>query len=196
MKISIISVIVSLLLSGAASASAIQPIDVTFAHAAAQTLKRLGDDEARIVSSSPTGFTFCRDSSSSLWKYEYSDLEQVAYLQRGENPPQTGGKRSSPTVIETNSAACNGSADVPFEPVVKPGTSRWLALGLIVGLLLVGFRFTYRAFKHRYYDRTTFSNPRFAKMVESMPPHYSTAKALAAFGAAAVAAWIYFGVLA
>lgn len=75
-------------------------------------------------------------------------------------------------------------------PVVDPTTVNWPLAALIAVLFLTGVRFTYRAIVHRHYDRTPFSDPQLQKAVESMPPHYSTAKALAAFAAAI--ALLYF----
>lgn len=84
----------------------------------------------------------------------------------------------------------SGAAWASGIPVVDPTTVNWPLATMITVLVLLGARYTYRAIVHRHYDRTPFTDPQMQKAAESMPPHYSTAKALAAFAAAI--ALLYF----
>ncbi|MGF6110357.1 MULTISPECIES: hypothetical protein [Pseudomonas] len=96
----------SLLFSLAASATGIIPVfDLDFTRTATTTLQKLGINDACIISASnPDAFTYCREGSSTLWKYQVLDLEQQAAMQMGEMRPSTGYHRI--TVVQLNSTAC------------------------------------------------------------------------------------------
>lgn len=192
MKKSIICFLGSLLTSVAACATGIIPvIDLDFTRAATESLKKLGINDACIIAASnPTAFTYCREGSPTLWQYQSFDLEQLTAIQGGKKLPSTDDKRIS--VVEVNSAACQQDN---FAPPVKPATTHWPAIGLIALLLLIGLRYTYRAIRHRHNTRTAFSAPQVQRLTESVPLHTATAKALLAFGIAAVTAFVFFGYL-
>ena len=132
----------SLLVSLATSATGIIPvIDLDFTRSATETLQKLGINDACIIAAShPGAFTYCREGSSTLWKYQALDLEQQAAIQIGQKS-STDYQRI--TVAQLNSAACEPEHHAP---VVKPATSRGLVLGFGLGLLtlflLIGFRRT------------------------------------------------------
>lgn len=190
MKISTLCVAGNLLVSVAASATGIIPvIDLDFTRSAAETLKKRGINDACIVAASnPKAFTYCREGSSTLWKYQALDLEQQAAILNGEKPHLTD--YGQITLVEVDSAACQQDNPLPF---VKPAISRGLALGLITLFLLIGFRYTYRAIRHFFYGHAAFSDPRMQRLAEPLPPYNSTTKALGAFGIAAAVALVYFG---
>jgi hypothetical protein len=192
LKKSIICFLGSLLISVTVCATGIIPvIDLDFTRSATETLKKLGINDACIIAASnPTAFTYCREGSSTLWQYQAFDLEQLRAIQGVKKLPSADDKRIS--VVEVNSVACQQDN---FEPLVKPATTHWPAIGLIALLLLIGVRYTYRAIKHRHYHRTGFSDTRFQRLTESVPLHTSTTKALLAFVIAAVVAFVYFGYL-
>ncbi|WP_177338855.1 hypothetical protein [Pseudomonas sp. Root329] len=142
MKTSTICVAGSLLVSVAASATGMIPvIDLDFTRSAAETLKKRGINDACIVAASnPKTFTYCREGSPTLWKYQALDLEQQAVILNDEKLLLTDNGQI--TVAEADSAACQ--QDNPA-PLVKPAITRGLALGLITLFLLIGLRYTYRA---------------------------------------------------
>ena len=142
MKISIICVAGSLLVSVAASATGIIPaFDLDFTRSADETLKKRGINDACIIAASTSKtFTYCREGSSTLWKYQALDLEQQAAILNGEKRHLTD--YGQITVAEVDSAACQQDNPVSF---VKPAITRGLALGLITLLLLIGLRYTHRA---------------------------------------------------
>lgn len=78
------------------------------------------------------------------------------------------------------------------QPVVDPAVSGYLAAGLIAIFVLIGLRFTYRAFMFRFVFNKPFHDPKLQAMAEKMPPHRSTLKALIAYAVALVLAWVYF----
>jgi hypothetical protein len=142
LKISTICVAGSLLVSVAATATGMIPvIDLDFTRSAAETLKKRGINDACIVAASnPKTFTYCREGSPTLWKYQALDLEQQAVILNDEKLLLTDNGQI--TVAEADSAACQ--QDNPA-PLVKPAITRGLALGLITLFLLIGLRYTYRA---------------------------------------------------
>lgn len=190
MKISTICVAGNLLVSVAASGTGIIPvIDLDFTRSAAETLKKQGINDACIIAASnPKAFTYCREGSSTLWKYQALDLEQQAAILNGEKPNVTD--YGQITVAEVISASCQQDSPVPF---VKPAITRRLALGLITLFLLMGLRYTYRTIMHFHYESAAFSAPRLQRLTERLPAHNSTVKALGAFGIAATVALVYFG---
>lgn len=164
-------------------------IDLDFTRSAAETLKKRGINDACIIAASnPKAFTYCREGSSTLWKYQALDLEQQAAILNGEKLHLTD--YGQITVAEVDSAACQQDNPMPF---VKPAITRGLALGLITLFLLIGFRYTYRAIMRRHYEHAAFSDPGLQRLTESLPSHNSTAKAFGAFGIAASVALVYFG---
>jgi hypothetical protein len=78
------------------------------------------------------------------------------------------------------------------QPFLDPAIGRYIALALIAVFLLLGFRFSYRTFMYRFVFNEPFSDPRLQKMSESLPPHRSATKALAAFAAAGFITWLTF----
>ncbi|MHC8334274.1 hypothetical protein [Pseudomonas sp. LB3P25] len=142
MKISTLCVAGNLLVSFAAFATGTIPaIDLDFTRSAAETLKKRGINDACIVAASnPKTFTYCREGSSTLWKYQALDLEQQAAILNGEKQHLTD--YGQITVAQVDSAACQQDNPMPF---VKPAITRGLALGLITLFLLIGLRSTYRA---------------------------------------------------
>jgi hypothetical protein len=142
LKISTICVAGSLLVSVAASATGIIPaLDLDFTRSAAETLKKRGINDACIIAASnPKTFTYCREGSPTLWKYQALDLEQQAAILNGEKRHLTD--YGQITVAEVDSAACEQDNRVPL---VKPAITRGLGLSLITLLLLIGLRYTYRA---------------------------------------------------
>ncbi|WP_317850762.1 hypothetical protein [Pseudomonas sp. A-B-19] len=188
LNISVICLLSSLLVAVAASATGITSIfDLGFTRSATETLKKLDINDAFIIAvSSPAAFTFCRNGSSTLWKYQVLDLEAAT---------QIGQKRSSTdyqlvSVAQVDSIACERDH---LAPLVKPPVRRGLVLGLITLFLLVGLRYTYRAIMDCRYDQTGFSKPGLQRLSESRLPYNSTVMALAAWGIAAATAFVYFG---
>ncbi|KJZ49769.1 MULTISPECIES: hypothetical protein [Pseudomonas] len=190
MNISAICLLSGLLVSVAASATRVNPVfDLDFTRSATETLKKLDINDASIVAiSSPAAFTFCREGSSTLWKYQALDLEQQAVIQIGQ-------KRSSAdyqqiTVVELDSVACEQDH---LMPLVKPAIRHGLVLGLITLFLLAGLRYTYRAIMHCCYDQAGFSKPGLQRFGESRSMQNSTVMALLAWGVVAATAFVYFG---
>jgi len=142
LKISTICVAGTLLVSVAASATGVIPVlDLDFTRSAAETLKKRGIDDACIIAASnPKTFTYCREGSPTLWKYQALDLEQQATILNREKRHLTD--YGQITVVEDDSAACQQDNPVPL---IKPAMTRGLGLGLITLLLLMGLRYTYRA---------------------------------------------------
>ena len=142
MKISTICVAGTLLVSVAASATGVIPVlDLDFTRSAAETLKKRGIEDACIIAASnPKTFTYCREGSPTLWKYQALDLEQQATILNREKRHLTD--YGQITVVEDDSAACQQDNPVPL---IKPTMTRGLGLGLITLLLLMGLRYTYRA---------------------------------------------------
>ncbi|WP_032829542.1 hypothetical protein [Pseudomonas sp. GM74] len=190
MNISAICLLSSLLVSVAASASGVTPLfDLDFTRSATQTLKEMGINDACIIAvSSPAAFTYCREGSSTLWKYQALDLEQQAVIQIGQQRSSAGYQRI--TVVEVDSVACEQDH---LAPLVKPAFRHALVLGLITLFLLVGLRYTYRAIMHYCYDQAGFSKFGLQRLDESWSTQNSTVMALVAWGIVAATAFIYFG---
>ncbi|CAG8871736.1 hypothetical protein [Pseudomonas fluorescens] len=190
LNISAICVLSSLLVSVAAFASGVTPLfDLDFTRSATETLKKLDINDACIIAvSSPAAFTFCRDGSSTLWKYQALDLEQQAAIQIGQKRSSADDQRI--TVEEIDSAACE---EDHLELLVNPTITRGLVLGLITLFLVLGIRHTYRAILYCRYDPTRFSKSGWQRLSESRLPHNSTVMALAAWGVVATMAFAYFG---
>lgn len=77
-------------------------------------------------------------------------------------------------------------------PVIDPAFTVYLAAGLMAFFAVIGIRYTYRALMFRFVFNKPFNNPKFQEMAESMPPHRSTLKAVAAYSVALVIAWFFF----
>ncbi|WP_414919133.1 hypothetical protein [Pseudomonas sp. IT-P4] len=190
LNISAICLLSSLLVSVAAFATGVNPVfDLDFTRSATETLKKLDINDACIVAiSSPAAFTFCREGSSTLWKYQALDLEQQAVIQIGQ-------KRSSAdyrqiTLVEVDSVACEQDHLVELvEPAIRHG----LVLGLITLFLLVGLRYTYRAIMYCCYEQVGFSKFGLRRLDKSRSTQNSTVMALVAWGVVAATAFIYFG---
>ncbi|MDF9774135.1 hypothetical protein [Pseudomonas baetica] len=190
MNISTICVLSSLVVAVAASATGVTSVfDLDFTRSATETLKKLDINDACIIAvSSPAAFTFCRKGSSTLWKYQVLDLEQLAAIQNGQKRSTTDNQLI--TVAQVYSVACEQNH---LAPLVKPPIRRGLVLGLITLFLLVGLRYTYRAIMDCRDDQTGFSKPGLQQLSESRLPYNSTVMALAAWGMAAATAFVYFG---
>jgi hypothetical protein len=183
LKISALCATGSLLVSTAVSATGIIPVlDLDFTRPAVETLKKIGINDACIIAASnPAAFTYCREGSSTLWKYQALDLEQQASILKGEQRPATDFGRI--TVVEVDSAAC--LEDTPA-PLIKPAITRGLALGVILLFLLIGFRYTYRAIMPLRDDHKVLSDASLQRLTGYLP-----AKALGAFGIAAAVTLVY-----
>lgn len=142
LKISTICVAGNLLVSAAASATGTIPVlDLDFTRSAAETLKKRGINDACIIAASnPKTFTYCREGSSTLWKYQALDLEQQAAILNREKRHLTD--YGQITVAQVDSPACQQDNPVPL---VKPAITRGLVFGLITLFMLIGLRYTYRA---------------------------------------------------
>ncbi|CAI8893267.1 MULTISPECIES: hypothetical protein [Pseudomonas] len=187
---SAICLLSSLLVSVAASATGVNPVfDLDFTRSATETLKKLHINDACIIAiSSPAAFTFCREGSSTLWKYQALDLEQQALIQIGQKRSSTDFQQI--TLVEVDSVACEQDHLVEW---VKPTIRHGLVLGLITLFLLAGLRYTYRAIMHCCYDEAGFSKFGLQRLDESWSTHNSTVMALVAWGMAAAMAFVYFG---
>lgn len=77
-------------------------------------------------------------------------------------------------------------------PVFAASITPYLGIGLIALFVLIGIRYTYRAFMFRFVFYKPFTDQRIQAAVDTLPPHRSAAKALAAFAIAFALAWIYY----
>ncbi|WP_090186126.1 hypothetical protein [Pseudomonas arsenicoxydans] len=183
MKISTLCATGSLLVSTAASATGIVPVlDLDFTRPATETLKKLGINDACIITApNPITFTYCREGSSTLWKYQALDLEQEAAILKGEKLPSADYGRI--TVVEADSAAC---LQDKTPPLAKPAKTRGVALGVIVLFLLIGLRYIFRAIRREQHAPAIYANSPLQRLSETLP-----IKALAALGLAAAVALVY-----
>jgi hypothetical protein len=181
-----------LLVSAAANATGVMPVfDLDFTRSANDTLKKIGITDACIIkATTPITFTYCRAGSSTLWKYQALDLDQLA-LNPGD--ASQAGKAYLPiSVMEVDSAACLDEDELA--PAVNT-SPHWLVLGLIALFVGFGLRNIYRVFSHRRNNPEGFSQPDRPGMGQSLPQFDAMArtKALAAFSLAAVVAIAWFG---
>ncbi|WP_241511392.1 hypothetical protein [Pseudomonas jessenii] len=192
MKTSILCAMASLLVSVAVSANGVIPVlELDFTRSATETLKKIGINDACIIgASNPVAFTYCREGSTTLWKYQALDLDQMAVMHSDATQPSTVYQPIS--VLEFNSAACEHESNMVA--VEKPATIRWLILGLMAMSLLIGLRYSYRAMLLRRQNASEYSQPEEQASSDAPPPFQATAqtKALAAFGLAVVVAVVYF----
>ncbi|CAI8749460.1 SAG family member [Pseudomonas sp. IT-196MI5] len=188
MKISTLYAIASLLVSVAVSANGVIPVlEMDFTRSAMETLKKIGINDACIIgASSPAAFTYCREGSMTLWKYQALDLEQMATIHSDAQRPTTVYQPIS--VVEFESAACEHEYNL--SAAKKPATIRWLILGLMAVSLLIGLVYTYRAILQRRHDATVYSQPHEPGSGEFQAT--AQTKALAAFGLAVAVAFVYF----
>lgn len=192
MKLSIFCALASLLVSVAVSANGVIPVlELDYTRSAMETLKKIGIQDACIVgATNPVAFTYCREGSSTLWKYQALDLEQMAAMQSDVKRPSMIYQPVS--VVEFDSPACED--ETGMAAAEKPTAIRWLILGLMAFSLLIGLRYSYRAIQQRRDDPATYSPPAPPARAQSLPSFQATAgtKALAAFGLAAAVAFVYF----
>ena len=192
MKISALCAIASLLVSAAVSANGVIPVlEMDFTRSAMETLKKLGIEDACIIgASSASAFTYCREGSTTLWKYQALDLEQMAARHSDAQRPSTVYQPIS--VVEFESAVCE--EEMNESAAGKPATIRWLILGLLAISLLIGLHYTYRAMLQRRHDAAAYTQPQEQASSEALPPFQATArtKALAAIGLAVAVAFAYF----
>lgn len=177
-----------LLVCAQACATGVMPVfDLDFTRSANETLKKIGIHDACIIkASNPITFTYCREGSSTLWKYQALDLDQLATAQSSAvQPPMPI------SILEVDSAACVAED----EPSSAANTAaHWLAIGLIALSLLFGMRHTYRAVWLRRREPGEYAQPGQPGMDQSLPRYDAMAstKALAAFSLAAGVAIFYF----
>lgn len=178
----------SLLVSaGAFGNGSIPVLELDFTRSATETLKKHGiNDACIIVASNPSGFTYCREGSATLWKYQALDLNQPGA--QGPMLASLGDGRIS--IAEDESAACE--EELP-KPSVDPMIIRAVAISLIVLFMIIGLRFTYRASMDGDSTRTVYSGTHLPQSTGSSRAHRSASKALAAFAIAAAVTFIYFG---
>ncbi|WP_256578582.1 hypothetical protein [Pseudomonas sp. B28(2017)] len=188
MKTSTLCSMACLLVSAAVSANCVIPVlEMDFTRSAMETLKKIGINDACIISaSSPAAFTYCREGSTTLWKYQALDLEQMAATRSDAQQPSTVYQPIS--VLEFWSAACEHENSLAAAK--KPATTRWLILGLMAILLLTGLGYTWRAILQRRQTTTAYSQPHEQTSNELQATAHT--KALAAFGLAVAVAFIYF----
>ena len=182
----------SLLVSFAACANGIVPVlDLDFTRSATETLKKMGINDACVIrASNPVSFTYCREGSSTLWKYQDLDLTQLAAI--------NGDKKMSPaaaqqiSVLEFNSAICEHEGAATL---VKPTMARWLAFSLLALFVLLGLRYTYQTLRPRRHDLNACSNPGLLPLNETLPRFNPSKKAATALGIALALALVCFSYL-
>lgn len=182
MKASTLFVAGSVLFPMAASATGVIPVfDLDFTRAADQTLKKLNINDGCIVAApDPVTFTYCREGSKTLWKYQVLDLQQQAAIRTVTPQPQMGYGQIS--VLELDSAAC----DHETQPEAKPAITYMAVLSLVALFLLIGLRYTYKVIRQFHSKRSTSSIPPWQPATEHEPEHHALTKALGAFVVAAV----------
>ena len=187
MKLSTLCAMAGLLVSVAVSANGVIPVlELDFTRSATETLKKIGISDACVIgASSPVAFTFCREGSSTLWKYQALDLEQMAALQDAKQSPAA---YQPVSVVEFGSPACEHEGSLAASE--KRATIRRLILGLIAMSLLIGLRYSYRAMRQRRQSPTAYAHP--LEQASSEFQASAQAKALAAFGLAVAVAVVYF----
>jgi len=188
LKISTLCAMAGLLVSVAVCANGVIPVlELDFTRSATQTLEKIGINDACIIgASSPVAFTYCREGSSTLWKYQALDLEQMAALHN--DAKQSAAVYQPISVVEFGSPACEHEGSLAATE--KRATIRRLILGLIAMSLLIGLRYSYRAMRQRRQDPTAYSHP--LEQVSSEFQASAQTKALAAFGLAVAVAVVYF----
>lgn len=101
----------TLLFSSVAGASG-WPISAVpdFSKWARKTLNDAGVKDARVVETKyPYNFTFCRNGSLTLWRYDVMSIEQLNALQQGKTvKPLTEAEKT--VEVESNSRSCRASS--------------------------------------------------------------------------------------
>lgn len=69
---------------------------------------------------------------------------------------------------------------------------QYLAAASIAMFVLIGLRYTYRAFLHRVLYSKPLSDPIMQEMLDTLPPERAAWKAFGAFVVACVLAWVYY----
>lgn len=104
------AVMATLLFAGAAGATSIPaPLLVpNFGTWAAKTLLDQGVTDARVVEVHyPFNFTYCRQDSPTLWRYDVMNSEQLEAIRAGKAvQPLTEAQRT--VAVDGDSAACRG----------------------------------------------------------------------------------------
>jgi hypothetical protein len=175
--------------AGAFANGVIPVLELDFTRSATETLKKSGiNDACIIVAANPAGFTYCREGSATLWKYQALDLEQQeTYLKSSSLASMNQGRIS---IAEIDSPAC--AEELP-PPWIDPVILRASAIGLIVLFILLGLRYTYRATMDGFFTRTVYSGTHLQPSTGSLHTSRATTKALGAFTLAAAVAFLYFG---
>ncbi|VVP67072.1 hypothetical protein PS918_00510 [Pseudomonas fluorescens] len=181
----------SLMVSAGACANGLIPVlELDFTRAATETLKKHGINDACIIAAAnPGAFTYCREGSPTLWKYQALDLNQQASPVKDTRLASMDDGRI--TVAEAESPVCEEDFS---KPLVNPAVTRTAALGLIFLFLILGLRYTYRATMDGFFVRTLSTGTHMHRSTgESSRSNRATTKALGAFAIAAAVAFIYFG---
>lgn len=189
MNISTLWLLGSLLVSAGACANGNIPVlELDFTRAATETLKQHGINDACIIAApNPQAFTYCREGSATLYKYQALDLNQPS-TPFNSNKPSTIDNLIS--IAEANSLAC---AEDLHKPQTHTTIASGSALGLIILFVFIGLRYTYRATMDGRVGPAQYS-PRHIQQPPSSPhSNHSTTRALGAFVIAAGVAFIYFG---
>lgn len=193
MNISTICLLGNLFVSAGAFANGVIPVlELDFTRSATETLKKSGiHDACIIVAANPSGFTYCREGSATLWQYQALDLEQQASYLKGSALASINNGRIS--IAEIDSAACEDELPKPrIDPVFLNASS----LGLIALFILLGLRYTYRATLEGLFERPLDSGMHLPRSSGALRTNRSTTKALGAFALAAGMAFFYFGYIA
>jgi hypothetical protein len=190
LNISTIFLVGSLLVSAGVCANGNIPVlELDFTRSATETLKKHGINDACIIAAgNPTAFTYCREGSATLWKYQALDLDrQVVPFLGTKLASMVDGQIS---IAEVESIVCEQET---LPPLVDPAVTRGLALSLIVLFLCLAVRYTYQASKDGDFDRAMLAGPHQQRLNGSAKTRYSTERALGAFVIAAGIAFVYFG---
>lgn len=188
MKISSLYLLGSLWICAGACATGIIPVlELDFTTSATETLKKHGIHDACIIAAAnPSAFTYCREGSPTLWKYQALDLDQQARNLNSTLLASISDARIS--IAEVDSLACEEDM---AQPLIAPAIVRAIALGMIVLFVLMGLRYTYRATMDGYFNRTVYSGHPVQRPNRSLLANRSTTKALGAFTLAGAVAFLY-----
>lgn len=189
MKTSTLCLLGSLLFCAGAWANGTIPVlELDFTRSATETLKKHGiNDACIIVASNPSGFTYCREGSATLWKYQALDLSHPG---SGQGPLLASLDDGRISIAEDDSAACEEELS---KTTVNPVITQAAANGLILLFMIIGLRYTYRATMDGYFGRAVYSGTHMQRSSGSLQAHRSASKALGAFAVAAAVAFLYFG---
>ena len=100
----------TLLFSAAAGAVGLPVAAPDFSKWASKTLKDAGVEDARVVETKyPFSFTFCRNDSLSLWRYDVMSMEQLDAIKQGKTvKPLTEVERT--VEVESGSESCSATS--------------------------------------------------------------------------------------